>query len=503
MTKPKTSLLLKEHNNFYQPPFFKDNNRLSKIKMLFPKIANLYSQFANTNHIPGYAFGIMLDGELIYSGSGGFINNKEKLPATISSMFRIASMTKSLTAMAILKLRDEGKLVLEEPAYLYFPEIKQQRLTKDAPNITLRDLLIHSAGFPKDDPWADRELHKSNEELLALLQKGISFSNTPGTTYEYSNLAYAMLGSIIQKITHISYQEYINKNIFAPLGMLNTAWEFTTISSNQLAHGYRWINNQLEEEKLLGDGIFAAMGGLITSIKDFSRYVALHQLAWPARNDAEIGPLKRSSIREMQQPWRFYDLHANYQYLDNKESGMSMAYAYGYGLRWLRDSKERIYVGHGGGLPGFGSHWLIMPDYGIGVIIFANKTYAIASDKLSVYVLNMLIEEGKLQPRQLPASFILKERQKELLKLLPSFENVANTKIFAENFFQDSSVLFLQKITTDYFRKAGEIVSIEEIVPKDQLSGYFIMKGKITLKISFTLTPQSPPLIQTYTIEEV
>lgn len=113
----------------YLPPYFEDTNRLAKIQALFPEIDEMYRKHAEKNGYPGYAFGILLDGQLIHSGNGGFIDLEKKVPATPQSMFRIASMTKSFTAMAILKLRDEGKLRLDDPIDLYIQEMQVQYLT--------------------------------------------------------------------------------------------------------------------------------------------------------------------------------------------------------------------------------------------------------------------------------------------------------------------------------------------------------------------------------------
>jgi CubicO group peptidase (beta-lactamase class C family) len=101
----------------------------------------------------------MVDGKLVHTGGLGYTDVTAKIPVTSKSDFRIASMTKSLTAMAILKLRDEGKLKLDDPAYIYIPEMKNNKyLTKDATPITIRHLLTHAAGYPEDNPWGDRQL---------------------------------------------------------------------------------------------------------------------------------------------------------------------------------------------------------------------------------------------------------------------------------------------------------------------------------------------------------
>ncbi len=479
----------------YLPPTFNDKDRFAKIQAILPEIDEMYKEYAEKNHFPGYAYGIIVDGQLAYSGGGGFIDLEKRTPATAKSMFRIASMTKSFTAMAILRLRDENKLKLDDPVDIYIPEIKNQQLTEDAPIITIRDLLTHSAGLPTDDPWADRKLNDTTEEFIALLKKGVFFSNTPGVAYEYSNLGYTMLGYIIKKVTGVSFAKFIDETI----GLNGFSWDFTNVPAPQLVHGYRWIDESWKEEELLHDGVFGAMGGMITSVEAFSRYAALHLSAWPPRNDPETGRLKRSSIREMHQPWRFKELVVD-KYPDGRERAVTSAY--GYGLNWSRDDQGRVFVGHSGGLPGFGSNWFILPEYGVGVVLFANVTYA-PTAKVNLDVLDKLIVAAQLNPRHLPPSNVLKERQNALVKLLPDWENAEASGIFADNFFLDHSISFLKQETINQFANAGEIISVGEMIPENQLRGHFILKGeKSDLRISFALSPENPALIQQYQIKE-
>jgi CubicO group peptidase (beta-lactamase class C family) len=468
----------------YQPPCFTDTDRLVKIQKCFPAIDAIYQAYAEQNHFPGYAFGIMVDSKLVHSGSGGYADIDKKIPASTTAQFRIASMTKSFTAMAILMLRDAGKLNLDDPVERYIPEMKNQQLTHDAPVITIRNLLIHSAGFPQDDPWGDRKLQETDEALLMFLRQGISFSNEAGTQYEYSNLAYALLGYIIKKISGMSYEQFIANAIWQPLGMKQVAMEYTKVPAAELVQGYRRIDETFREEALLHDGTFGAMGGMITSIESFSQYVALHQAAWPARDDVDRGPLKRSSLREMHQPSCFVG-----------NQGVTTK-AYGYGLSWSRDDYARVFVGHSGGLPGFGSNWLIMPEQGVGVIFFANVTYANA-EKVNQDVLAALIQSAELKPRQLPLSSILKARKAALIKFLPGWKQASSSGIFASNFFLDNSEEMLRKESADIFAKAGKIIRVGEMVPENQLRGHFIMEGeKASIRVSFTLTPENPALIQ-------
>ena len=451
------------------------------------------------NHFPGFAFGVMVDGRLVYSGAEGYSDIEEKTLSDLHSMFRIASMTKGFTAMAILKLRDEGKLKLDDPVSLYIPEIKNLGLTNDSPEITLRNLLTHSAGLPLDNAWGDRQLNMSTQDFVAFLKQGLSFSNIPGVSYEYSNLGFAILGLVIDRVSGIPYQKYIEKNIWQPLNMTDTGWEITKVPPQKLVHGYSWKQRQWSKETMLSDGAFGAMGGMISSIESFSHYVALQQTAWPARNDPETGPVKRSSVREMQQAWRFQKLSRQYKFLNGH--ACAMIRAYGYGLGWLKDCEGRTYVGHSGGLPGFGSNWFIMPDYGIGVILFANGTYAPAAE-VNLQVLDELIKDAQLKPRQFSPSLLLKDRQANLVKLLQDWNASDAIGLVADNFFLDSAFDIRKKKALSLFKKTGRIIRIHAIIPESQLSGYFIMEGeKADLKISFMLTPQNPPLIQEIRME--
>ena len=485
----------------YQPPGFNDTGRLTRIAKLYPAIEKMYTDYAEKNHFPGYSFGVMVDGQLAFSGSGGLADINKKIPASTNTLFRIASMSKSFTALAIVKLRDEGKLKLDDPVYLYIPEMKGQKLTVDAPEITIKNLLTHSSGFPEDNPWGDRQLADTDEDLIAMIKKGISFSNGPGIIYEYSNMGFAMLGYIIKKITGIPYSRYIAENIWKPLGMNEAEWEYSKVPENKLAHGYRWLNNGWIEQPMLHDGVYGAMGGMITSIESFSKYVALHQSAWPVRNDAETGPVNRSAIREMHQPWRFASINASYKYPNGRACPITISYAYG--LRWTIDCEGRKTVGHSGGLPGFGSNWAIAPEFGIGVIFFANSTYG-STAFANTMVLDELIKQAELNPMQLPPSKILTQRKSELVKLLPEFSNVTKSGIFAENFFLDYFPDSLRKVASEIFSKAGKIISVGDMVPENQLRGYFILEGeKTNIRVGFTLTPENPGLIQEYYITAV
>jgi CubicO group peptidase (beta-lactamase class C family) len=476
-------------------------DRSKNVEAAMPVIDELFKNYAQQNHFPSIVYGLVLDGKLVHTGNTGYSNLSEKITANSTSEFRIASMTKSFTAMAILRLRDEGKLRLDDPVSQYIPEMRgQQYLTKDAQAITIRHLLTHAAGFPEDNPWGDRQLAVSYETMIDMIKKGISFSNVPGLKYEYSNMGFAMLGYVIQKVSGLSYEAYITKNILEPLGMTHTYWEYEQVPANELTKGYRWFGGQWLEQPMLHDGAYGSMGGMITSIEDFAKYMCLHLSAWPPRDDEDSGPLRRSSLREMQFPWNISSLVPNYRYPSGRLCATVSAYAYG--LSWTKDCESKVFVGHAGGLPGFGSNWRIMPDYGIGIVSFANLTYASAGH-INLQVLDTLVALANLHPRTLAVSAILDQRKNELISLLPDWKNPEATHIFADNFFMDYSADSLRNEASRIFAEAGKIIRVRELIPENNLRGSFVMEGETSdIQISFTLTPENPPLIQAYHIRE-
>lgn len=501
-TEKKSDIIINTNSvQSYAIPHFEDSASFSNMQKAFPVIEKLYHDYAEKNHFPAISFGVIAGGQLVYSGSVGTGNLANNTPATTKSLFRIASMSKSFTAMAILKLRDEGKLSLTDPVSKYIPEMNQAgALTKDAPAITVQNLLTMSAGFPEDNPWGDRQLDDTDEELLKQISEGISFSNVPGVTFEYSNLGFALLGKIITNVSGTPYQKYITEHIMKPIGMNDAKWEYDEVPESQLALGYQWIDSEWKEIPLLHDGSYGAMGGLICSIEDFSKYVALHLAAWPPRNEAESGPIKRSSIREMHQPWRFNNLFADAK--TRSGENCPVAIGYGYGLGWRKDCAGVVRISHSGGLPGFGSEWRIYPEYGVGIVSFSNHTYG-SPGAANAVALDTLIAIAGLKPRALLPSNLLNQRKEEIIKLLPAWKE-EDTTIFAENFFPDESLERRREATRKIFEEAGAIKNIKALEPQNQLRGSFVLEGeKKNILIFFTLTPEKEALIQQLDVELV
>ncbi|HEX9174523.1 MAG TPA: serine hydrolase domain-containing protein [Telluria sp.] len=471
-------------------------SRSERVAALLPEIDKMYTDLAGKEHLPGLVYGVVLDGKLVHARSLGLADVARNIPVTSSTEFRIASMTKSFVAMAALKLRDQGKLRLDDPVVNYLPELRHVQLpTTDSPALTIRHLMTMTTGLPEDNPWGDRQMAVSNAKLEQLLGAGLSFSNAPGLTFEYSNLGFIMLGKVVSKVSGMRFQDYITKQILLPLGMRNTRWEYRRAVPGKLALGYLWDRDRWVTEPILPDGDGAAMGGLITTMDDFARYVAFHLDAWPARNGPDRGPLRRASVREMQMPHAFAGLSPKATMADDKTPNPRVGF-YSYGLTWSRDSRNVVTIGHSGGLPGFGSQYRFAPDHGVGMFAFTNLRYGQVYGP-TVKALSILIERADLGPRPVAVSPILETRHGQVAQLVQSWDASLANAITAENFFLDRSREDWIAEARAQLEPIGKITSVGPLTPENQLRGTFVLIGERgSVDVKFTLTPEREPKVQ-------
>lgn len=341
----------------------------------FAQIDPVFATWMREQNVPGLVYGVVVDGKLAYVRALGVRDVQTQAPVTPDTVFRIASMSKNFTALAALKLRDEGKLAFDTPAERYVPELAKWKYpTTDSPRITVRDLLSHSAGFVTDDPWGDRQLDMAEADYTRFVAAGVPFSRATGTAFEYSNFGYALAGRVVTNVAGTNYADYVDTSFLKPLGMTSTTYDQARAAVGRRAIGYRWEDGRWQEEPSLGPGAFGAMGGLMTTANDYARYVAWELAAWPPRDGADDPILRRASIREIARP----QTYANVQRRADP-AGCDRASAYGLGTIAYSDCVLGQHFGHSGGLPGYGSNVLLLPQRGVGVFAFANRTYAPAS----------------------------------------------------------------------------------------------------------------------------
>jgi CubicO group peptidase (beta-lactamase class C family) len=477
-----------------QQTAFSDPAREAKLRAALPAVDSIMREFTAREHVPGAAWAIVMDDRVVHVGVTGLRDVATGAPVDSSSVFRIASMTKSFTAMAIMRLRDEGKLSLDDPAEKYVPELRRLAYpTSDSPRITIRHLLSHATGFPEDNPWGDQQLARTDAELSAMMRRGIPFSNPPGVAYEYSNYGFAILGRIVTRASGRPYNEYVSTHILKPLGMRSTTLSPASVPAARLAHGYRWEDERWKEEPQLPDGSFGPMGGMLTSLSDLGRYVSAFLGAWPPRDGPETGPVRRASLREMQQVWR-----PDAPSVAPDSTGVRLnAGGYGFGLRVSADCQFGHIVGHSGGLPGFGSRMQWLPEYGIGIIAFGNRTYTPWSTPVAA-ALATLKQRAGLKPREAVPAKALVDARERVTRLVLDWDDGLARSIAADNLFLDRSLE----------RRRVEVVALREKVGTCQPAGGFgyvenALRGRWILPcdrgdllVSVTLAPTMPPGVQ-------
>jgi CubicO group peptidase (beta-lactamase class C family) len=417
------------------PAAFADPARRAKLLAALPEVEKAVAAAIEKQKLPGAAVGLVVDGELVWAKGWGV---RETAGGAVDpdTVFRIASMTKSFTALAILKLRDEGRLSLDDPASKWVPELAAMpKATRDSPEITLRHLLTHSEGFPEDNPWGDRQLAQSDAFLTAMVKAGIPFSNAPGVAFEYSNTGFALLGRVVATVSKMRYRDYVDANILKPLGMTTTYWDASAVPPGRLAKGYRREGDVFAEEPVLGDGAFGSMGGLFSTVRDLAKYTAYFLSAWPPRDDADAGPVLRASLREMQQVARFAQASAHRPQADGPLFLAAGGYAYGLGAR--ATCRFRHAVSHGGGLPGYGSTMFWLPEHGVALVGLANLRYAGWAGVTNA-ALDALFATGALKPRVPQPSPALLAAKAAVDGLYDRWDDAAFDALAAENLALDT-----------------------------------------------------------------
>jgi CubicO group peptidase (beta-lactamase class C family) len=353
--------------------------------------------------------------------------------------------------------------------------------------------LSHSTGLPEDNPWADQQLAASEEELTQWLRRGLPFSTPPDTRNEYSNVAFGLLGRIVTKAAGMPYDRYIKREILAKLHMDSTTFEFSEVPKARRAIGYRLQpDGTYLEEPPLPQGAFGSTGGLLTTSGDLGKYLAFQLSAWPPRDEPDLGPVRRSSVREMSHLWTPSNLTA--RRVDGKlqvtETG------YGYGLRITTDCRFERIVAHSGGLPGFGSTMAWLPDYGVGIFAMATLTYSGPAEATSS-AWDELLQTGGLQRRELPASPFLAQMREPVLNLWNHWDGAQAKKIGAMNLLLDVPSAQREADIQSLKEQVGACTSAGPVIAENWLRGQVNLTcANGTVGAFFTMSPTQPPAIQ-------
>jgi CubicO group peptidase (beta-lactamase class C family) len=443
-----------------------------------PIVEGVFAEQAALLDLPAIAWGLVSGGELV-------------LAHDADAVYRIASMTKSFTAAAVLLLRDERVLSLDDPIDQHAPELAHVKgPTRDSPPLLVRHLLTMSAGFATDDAWADRHLDVGDDDLDGWLAGGVTFAAAPGTVFEYSNLGYGLAGRVVLRVTGRRLQDIVQERLLRPLGMARTTWE----APPDAVPGYRRRDGTLLVEPPLGDGAIAPMGGLFTTVRDLARWVAWLLDAFPPRDDPDDGPLSRASRREMQQAHRLF-LPRRMTARDGRVR--TSAGGYGLGLNIVLHDALGFVVTHSGGLPGFGSNMRWSPTAGAGLIALGNLTYAPMAEATAA-VLDALVANGLVAADPPAPSDAVQRAAACLVGLHNTWDSDAAGDLFADNVFLDAP----EARRRDAAARLGDAhgpFTLARVEVESATSATAIAHGNgVELRVEFDLHPLVPPRVQHY-----
>ncbi|MBA2588854.1 MAG: beta-lactamase family protein [Alphaproteobacteria bacterium] len=465
---------------------------------LLAKVHKIFDDWRLTAHAPGVVYGIVMDGKLVAVEGLGVQDVKSASPVTADSLFRIASMSKAFTALAILKLRDGGKLALDAPAETYIPELKSWSYpTSDSPKITVRNLLTHSAGFVEDNPWGDRQQVMPEEDFTKFLRAGVPLARPPGMAMEYSNLGFAMLGRIVGNVSGIRYQDYIKQQIMVPLGMTSTTYDVLASPAAKRSIGYRWQDNGWVREPDMKDGAFGAMGGVETSANDYARWVSFLLAAWPARDGAESGPVRRATVREIVSGANFVQAGMRNPAIDPAPCRQARGYAMG----WFSvdDCDLGLFVTHSGGYPGYGSYVMLMPSKGVGLFALSSRTYG--SPEVPVLRAALALKAADALPdREMAVSAGLAAAYSAAKAVWRAVDITAAP--LANNMLMDHDAAAWKKLIGDVKTEVGDCPATEPVQPVSAMEGRFSWRcahGRVEGRVQRAPVPQMAIQRLTYT----
>jgi D-alanyl-D-alanine carboxypeptidase len=306
--------------------------------------------------LPGVAVGVIHDQDLVWSRGFGFSDVGRKIPMRSTTLFRMASNTKMFTSVAILQLRDAGKLRLDDPVAKYLPWFKMKPAAADDPPVTIENLVTHGSGLPREAAspyWTTFEFPSKEEIRKTISTQTAAYS--PDVRFKYSNLALSLAGYIVEEVSGERYSDYIQRHILQPLGMNSSSIDRKPEPFDRLAVGYgRRMPDGSRKEMPWTDckGVGPA-AGLTSSVEDMARFVSLQFRTGPA-GGAQI--LRGSTLREMH---RVHFLENNW----TRGNGLGVAV-------WRY--KDKIYAGHGGSLAGYKTQTMFQLDDKIGVVVLTN-----------------------------------------------------------------------------------------------------------------------------------
>ena len=313
--------------------------------ILSARIDTFVRERMGAGKLPGLSLVIVKDGEVRISRGYGFANLEQQTAMTDRTRVAIGSTTKSMTALAVMQLVEQGKLKLDAPVVTYLPWFKVD--DSSSKTITLRHLLSHTSGLPTSTNFdGDRNPNALEQHVRSLAS--IKLHRAPGSGFEYANDGYAVAGLVVQVVSGMPYAEYMTKFVFAPLGMADSTFDLSKAEREGMAQGYIKERSRFVPRPMMVSQGDAPAGTLLTSARDVGRYL----------NALLNGGQPVIGARSLEEQWR---------------PQVKMDHGGHYGLGWMNLNFDGLEViTHDGSVIVSGSTFVMVPSQRLGVAVLTN-----------------------------------------------------------------------------------------------------------------------------------
>jgi CubicO group peptidase (beta-lactamase class C family) len=431
------------------------------------------SKYIENKNVPSISAGVLKDGKIQWIGVKGIADIEDNDPANIHSLYRIASITKPITAVAVLQLWEKGLIDIDKDVRFYLPDFPEKKW-----KLTTRQLLNHTAGIRsyKDGEFHNKKYYSSVAEAVKVFAYD-SLIFEPGTKYEYTSLGYSLLGLIIEKVTKQPFEKYLSKNIFDPAGMKYTMLDKQQeIVPNRVKGYQKNFERKIKNAPLADLSIKSAGGGLLSTVEDILLF---------AKTLLDGKLIKHSTFNAMIKQTKL-------------NNGSLVDYGLGIALDFKNDSLKSI--SHTGGGTGFSTMLLIEPEQKLAVVHLVNisdRNLGLpAEDLLRIETNNIEVVPQKTLSDDLMNSYLNLGIDSTITKLNYIYNNESNqynlNETEAISFAKDllglnkpaAAIFYLRELVKIYPKSFTTMVALADAYYKDNNNGLALRHYRLAAQIN-------------------
>jgi CubicO group peptidase (beta-lactamase class C family) len=445
------------------------------------KIENMVAAMMVENHVPGLSLAVVKDDQIIFARGFGSRNLKENLPATPETLYGIGSCTKSFTALAIMQLVERGKLDVNDPVSKHLPQFKLKG--KNDRQITIHHLLTHSSGIPnlgtaeilirRIADLGEYFMPLSSVEDFFLHINGAQEEITvePGERFYYFNEGYTLLGMIVERLSGMSYENYVQENILKPLKMNRSTFDKEKFEKDPDVMVPYIVEVKESEIKAIpsvfpSEKFVNAAGGLLSSVAELAHYLIANMNGGIFENTRI---LNATLLSQMFKPY----IKTGYYWLFNEEA------KYGYGWMITENFFGHKIIEHGGNTGSSSAELAFIPDQKIGVAVASNADAGGLTGLISVAVIALML--GKEPEKDVP-SFKAEKIMKTLAGEYTSYKGIHKVSVVKKG-----GLLYLES-TEKFFKISAPLIPEKDDI--ENMKFYIFEAGGIRLPVEFEVGPK-------------